>query len=43
MFVDLQLCERFECGVATLAHLYEQLGDASLAHTKQLTGYLTLL
>ncbi|WVY89472.1 hypothetical protein V8G54_034986 [Vigna mungo] len=29
-------------GVAALAHLYEQLGDASLASTKQMAGYLTL-
>ncbi|WVZ15566.1 hypothetical protein V8G54_013132 [Vigna mungo] len=29
-------------GVATLAHLCEQLGDASLAPTKQMTRYLTL-
>ncbi|BAT76095.1 hypothetical protein VIGAN_01405500, partial [Vigna angularis var. angularis] len=28
--------------VAALAYLYDQLGDASLASTKQMAGYLTL-
>jgi len=43
MFADLQSCGRFAWGAAALTHLYEQLSDASLAHTKQLVGYLTLL
>ena len=43
MFVDLQSCGRFTWGATALAHLYKQLGNASLAHTRQLVGYLTLL
>ncbi|XP_047172333.1 protein MAIN-LIKE 1-like [Vigna umbellata] len=34
---------RYARGVAALAHLYEQLTDASLASTRKMTGYLTLL
>ncbi|XP_047147466.1 uncharacterized protein LOC124819906 [Vigna umbellata] len=39
---DVHACDRYAWGVATLAHLYEQLGDASLASTKQMAEYLTL-
>ncbi|XP_047182407.1 protein MAIN-LIKE 1-like [Vigna umbellata] len=34
--------QRYAWGVAALAYLYDQLGDASLASTKQMAGYLTL-
>jgi len=43
MFADLQYCGRFAWGAAALTHVYDQLGDVILAHTKQLPGYLTLL
>ncbi|XP_017423502.1 protein MAIN-LIKE 1-like [Vigna angularis] len=39
---DVHACDRYACGVAALAHLYEYLGDASLASTKQMAKYLTL-
>ncbi|XP_052728518.1 protein MAIN-LIKE 1-like [Vigna angularis] len=39
---DVHACDRYAWGVAALAYLYEQLGDASLASTKQMAGYLTL-
>ncbi|XP_052735564.1 protein MAINTENANCE OF MERISTEMS-like [Vigna angularis] len=42
LFRDVHACGRYAWGVAALAYLYEQLGDASLASTKQMAGYLTL-
>ncbi|XP_047162330.1 protein MAIN-LIKE 1-like [Vigna umbellata] len=42
LFGDVHACGRYAWGVAALAHLYKQLGDASLASTKQMVGYLTL-
>ncbi|XP_014490338.1 protein MAIN-LIKE 1-like [Vigna radiata var. radiata] len=41
LFRDVHACGRYAWGVAALAHLYEELGDASLASTKQMAGYLT--
>ncbi|XP_047172435.1 protein MAIN-LIKE 1-like [Vigna umbellata] len=35
-------CGIYAWSVPTLAHLYDQLGDASLASTKQMAGFLTL-
>ena len=43
LFRNLPTCRRYACGVAALVYLYEQLGDASFANTKQLVGYLPLL
>ena len=43
LFRDLPTCRRYAWGVAALVYLYEQLGDASFANTKQLVGYLPLL
>ncbi|XP_027915206.1 protein MAIN-LIKE 1-like [Vigna unguiculata] len=43
LFRDLSTCCTYGWGVAALVHLYEQLGDASFANTKQLAGYLPLL
>ncbi|XP_027931987.1 protein MAIN-LIKE 1-like [Vigna unguiculata] len=43
LFRDLSTCRTYGWGVAALVHLYEQLGDASFANTKQLAGYLPLL
>ena len=43
LFRDLPTCRRYAWGVAALVYLYEQLGDASFANTKQLPGYLPLL
>ncbi|XP_052736551.1 uncharacterized protein LOC128197795 [Vigna angularis] len=42
LFRDVHACGRYAWGVAALAYLYDQLGDASLASTKQMAGYLTL-
>ncbi|KAG2390276.1 Protein MAIN-LIKE 1 [Vigna angularis] len=42
LFRDVHACDRYAWGVAALAHLYEQLGDASMASTRQMAGYLTL-
>ncbi|XP_047163168.1 protein MAIN-LIKE 1-like, partial [Vigna umbellata] len=39
---DVHACGRYAWGVAALAHLYDQLRDASLASTKQTAGFLTL-
>jgi len=43
LFRDLVTCGGYAWGVATLVHIYEQLGDACFAYTKQLAGYPTLL
>ena len=40
---DLPTCRRYAWGVASLAYLYEQLGDANFVNTKQLDEYLPLL
>ncbi|XP_047170249.1 protein MAIN-LIKE 1-like [Vigna umbellata] len=40
---DVHACGRYAWGVAALAYMYEQLGDANLASIRQMTGYLTLL
>ncbi|XP_047162033.1 protein MAINTENANCE OF MERISTEMS-like [Vigna umbellata] len=42
LFRDVHACNRYAWGVAALAHLYDQLRDASLASTKKMAGYLTL-
>jgi len=42
-FVDLQSCGRFSWGAVALAHLYKKFDNVSLAHTRQLAEYLTLL
>ena len=43
LFRDLPTCRRYAWRVAALVYLYEQLGDATFANTKQLAGYLPLL
>ncbi|XP_017408637.1 protein MAINTENANCE OF MERISTEMS-like [Vigna angularis] len=43
LFRDVHACGRYAWGVVALAYMYEQLGDANLASTRQMTGYLTLL
>ncbi|KAH1190352.1 Protein MAIN-LIKE 1 [Glycine max] len=35
--------ERYAWGVATLVHMYDQLNDASMSHSRQFVGYITLL
>ncbi|XP_014511729.1 protein MAIN-LIKE 1-like [Vigna radiata var. radiata] len=40
---DLNACSRYAWGAATLAHTYEQLGDASFSGVRQIAGYSTLL
>ncbi|XP_047180040.1 uncharacterized protein LOC124846747 [Vigna umbellata] len=42
LFRDVHACGKYAWGVAALAYLYEQLGDASLASMKHMAGYLTL-
>ncbi|XP_028220395.1 protein MAINTENANCE OF MERISTEMS-like [Glycine soja] len=42
-FRDLSMTERYAWGVATLVHMYDQLNDASMSHSRQLGGYITLL
>ncbi|XP_028223889.1 UDP-glucose:2-hydroxyflavanone C-glucosyltransferase-like [Glycine soja] len=37
------MTERYAWGVATLVHMYDQLNDASMSHSRQLGGYITLL
>jgi len=37
------VCGGYAWGVAALAHMYDKLGDASLAGTKQLGVFITLL
>jgi len=43
LFRDLPTCRRYAWGVDALVYLYEQLGDANFANTKQLAGYIPLL
>ncbi|XP_017413036.1 protein MAIN-LIKE 1-like [Vigna angularis] len=43
LFRDVHACDRYAWGIVALAYMYEQLGDVSLASTKQMAGYLTLL
>ncbi|KAH1253885.1 Protein MAIN-LIKE 1 [Glycine max] len=40
---DLNMTERYAWGVAALVYMYDQLNDASLSHSRQLGGYITLL
>ncbi|KAH1199238.1 Protein MAIN-LIKE 1 [Glycine max] len=40
---DLSMTDRYAWGVAALVHMYDQLNDASLSHSRQLGGYITLL
>eukprot|EP00256_Glycine_max_P055867 XP_014623240.1 protein MAINTENANCE OF MERISTEMS-like [Glycine max] len=37
------MTERYAWGVAALVHMYDQLNDASMSHSRQLDGYITLL
>ncbi|XP_052730107.1 protein MAIN-LIKE 1-like [Vigna angularis] len=43
LFRNVHTCGRYAWGVAALAYMYDQLGDANLASTRQMAGYLTLL
>ncbi|BAU02106.1 hypothetical protein VIGAN_11153300 [Vigna angularis var. angularis] len=43
LFRDLAAYGRYAWGAATLAHTYEQLGDASFSDIRQIVGYSTLL
>jgi len=43
LFCDLAVCGGYALGAAALAHMYDKLGDASLAGTKQLGVFITLL
>jgi len=43
LFRDLSVCGGYSWGAGALAHIYEKLGDASLAGTKQLGIFITLL
>ncbi|KAL5166523.1 Protein MAIN-LIKE 1 [Glycine soja] len=40
---DLSMTDKYAWGVAALVHMYDQLNDASLSHSRQLGGYITLL
>ncbi|KAH1253664.1 Protein MAIN-LIKE 1 [Glycine max] len=40
---DLSMIDRYVWGVAALVHMYDQLNDASMSHSRQLGGYITLL
>ncbi|KAL5141294.1 Protein MAIN-LIKE 1 [Glycine soja] len=40
---DLSMTERYAWGVVTLVHMYNQLNDASMSHSRQLGDYITLL
>ncbi|KAL5158214.1 Protein MAIN-LIKE 1 [Glycine soja] len=40
---DLSMTERYAWGVAALVHMYDQLNDESMSHSRQLGGYITLL
>ncbi|KAL5142916.1 Protein MAIN-LIKE 1 [Glycine soja] len=39
----LSKTDRYAWGVAALVHMYDQLNDASMSHSRQLGGYITLL
>ncbi|XP_027940573.1 uncharacterized protein LOC114194505 [Vigna unguiculata] len=43
LFRDMGMCGEYSWGAAALTHMYEQLGDACFAQTKQLGGYATLV
>jgi len=43
LFHELAVCGSYAWGAAALAHMYDKLGDASLAGTKQLGVFITLL
>ena len=43
LFRELDNVSRYAWGAAALAFLYEHLGQASLHHTKQMAGYMTIL
>ena len=43
LFWELAVCGSYAWGAATLAHMYDKLGDASLAGTKQLGVFIILL
>ena len=43
LFWELVVCDSYAWGAAALAHIYAKLGDASLAGTKQLGVFITLL
>ncbi|XP_028248178.1 protein MAIN-LIKE 1-like [Glycine soja] len=40
---DLSMTDRYAWGVAALVHMYDQLNNASMSHSRQLGGYITLL
>jgi len=40
---DLSMTERYAWGVAALVHMYDQLNNASMSHSRQLGSYITLL
>ena len=40
---DLSMTDRYAWGVTALVHMYDQLNDASMSHSRQLGGYITLL
>ncbi|XP_006599911.1 protein MAIN-LIKE 1-like [Glycine soja] len=40
---DLSITERYAWGVAALVHMYDQLSDASMSHSRQLGSYITLV
>lgn len=43
LFRDLKTCGKYAWGASALAYMYDQLNDASMHHTKQMAGYMTLL
>ena len=43
LFRELDDCNTYSWGAATLTHMYEQLNEASMHRTRQLEGYITLL
>ncbi|KAL5176762.1 Protein MAIN-LIKE 1 [Glycine soja] len=40
---DLSMTKRYAWGVAALVHMYDQLNDTSISHSRQLGGYIILL
>ncbi|RZB60416.1 Protein MAIN-LIKE 1 [Glycine soja] len=40
---DLSMIDRYAWRVTALVHMYDQLNDASMSHSRQLGGYITLL
>jgi len=43
LFRDLTVCGGYSWGAGALAHMYDKLGDAFLAGTKQFDVFITLL